>query len=220
MTQSRTDHIVIGASTLKLGADYVEHILGVQVPNGGDHIMMGTHNKVMTLGDGVYLEIIAVNPELAPPERPRWFGLDDPNVISSLEKSPRLITWAINTYDLAALTRESTIAVGDIQQAERGELRWRVALPDDGRLSAAGFFPLCIEWLVDFHPSERMPDLNCRLQKLEIHHRRARWLQQCLASIGADRLVSINECDDSETALLTATIQTPTGSHILSSAIE
>ena len=220
MTQSRIDHIVIGASTLKLGADYVERVLGVQVPDGGDHIMMGTHNKVMTLGEGVYLEIIAVNPKLEPPGRPRWFGLDDPNVISSLEQTPRLITWAINTSDLEALTNESKLAVGDIQQAERGDLRWRVALPDDGRLSAAGFFPLCIEWLVDFHPSERMPDLDCRLQKLEIRHRRAKWLQQCLASIEAENLVSINECDDSETALLTATIQTPSGTQILSSAIE
>lgn len=220
MIQSRIDHIVVGAPSIEVGADYVEQVLGVRVPDGGDHVMMGTHNKVMTLGDGVYLEIIAVNPELAPPRQPRWFGLDDPSVIASIKKSPRLITWAINTSDLAALTRESKLAVGNIQQAERGDLQWRVALPDDGRLSAAGFFPLCIEWLVDFHPSERMRDLNCRLQKIEIRHRRAGWLKECLSSIGADHLVAIEECDDSETALLTATIQTPTGTHILSSAIE
>ena len=67
MLNTRLDHIVVGASSLESGAEYVEQALGVQVPDGGEHVMMGTHNKVTTLGDGVYLEIIAVNPRMAPP---------------------------------------------------------------------------------------------------------------------------------------------------------
>ena len=217
MLNTRLDHIVVGASSLERGAEYVEQTLGVHVPDGGEHVMMGTHNKVMTLGDGVYLEIIAVNPGLVPPEHPRWFGLDDPSVISSFAQSPRLLTWAVNTSDLIALTKHSSIAVGDIQQAERGDLRWKVALTDDGRLSAAGFFPLCIQWLVDFHPSERMTDHNCRLTNLTIRHRRAPWLTSCLESIGADRLVTVESCEDSEISCLTATIHTPAGERVLTS---
>ncbi|MGI9316006.1 MAG: VOC family protein [bacterium] len=219
MINTHLDHIVVGASSLESGASYVEQLLGVQVPDGGEHAMMGTHNKVMTLGEGVYLEIIAVNPEMTPPKQPRWFGLDDPSVISSLKNEPRLLTWAVNTSDLAELERRSKIAVGKIQQAERGDLRWKVALPDDGRLSAAGFFPLCIEWQMSFHPSEKMPDMKCRLERIEMHHRRAPWLQQCLQSIGADTLVSIENCADSAPSVLTATISTPSGERILSSAI-
>ena len=220
MLNTRLDHIVVGASSLESGADYVEQTLGVQVPDGGEHVMMGTHNKVMALGDGVYLEVIAVNPRMTPPDRPRWFGLDDPSVISSFAQSPRLLTWAVNTSDLIALTRQSNIIVGDIQQAERGDLRWKVALTDDGRLGAAGFFPLCIQWLVDFHPSERMADLQCRLLDINIRHRRAPWLRNCLQSIGADPLVTVEACEDSEVSCLTATIQTPSGVRVLSSETE
>ena len=215
--KTRLDHIVVGASSLERGAEYVEKTLGVQVPDGGEHAMMGTHNKVMTLGNGVYLEIIAANSKMAPPERPRWFGLDDPSVIASLERSPRLLTWAINTTDLHKLTAESDIVVGEIQQAERGDLRWKVALTDDGRLSAAGFFPLCIQWLVDFHPSERMADLQCRLLNINIRHRRASWLRKCLESIGADQLVTVEGCEDFEVSHLAATIQTPSGECVISS---
>ena len=217
MLNTRLDHIVVGALSLESGAEYVEQALGVPVPDGGEHVMMGTHNKVMTLGDGVYLEIIAINPLMTPPERPRWFGLDDPSVISSLEQSPRLLTWAINTSDLTRLTEQSIITVGDIQQAERGDLRWKVALTDDGRLSAAGFFPLCIQWLVGFHPSERMTDLRCRLLNINIRHRRAAWLRKCLENIGADQLVTVEPCEDSEVSCLSATVQTPAGERILSS---
>lgn len=219
MITTHLDHIVVGASTLEEGADYVEKILGVRVPDGGEHIMMGTHNKVMTLGNGVYLEIIAVNFEMTPPAQPRWFGLDDPNVLASLVHSPRLLTWAVNTSDLTQLTLQSKISVGEIKQAERGDLRWKVALPDDGRLSAAGFFPLCIEWQVDFHPSERMPNLDCRLEGIEIHHPRSEWLKHCLTSVSAENLVRIQKCNDNQSAFMQAKVLTPSGTRILSSEI-
>ena len=100
---TRLDHLVVAAASLEEGRAYVADRLGVDVPVGGEHRMMGTHNRVMTLGDGVYLEIIAINPELDAPDVPRWFGLDDPAVRVSIAASPRLLTWAVNTDDLEQL---------------------------------------------------------------------------------------------------------------------
>lgn len=211
------DHLVVAALDLEQGADYVEDQLGVRVPDGGQHRTLGTHNKVMTLGQGRYLEIIAVDPDLPVPMMPRWFGLDDPAIIASLRESPRLITWAVNTTDLDELLAASTLNIGAPTALERGELRWKVALSDDGRLSAGGFFPLCIQWQTDFHPSTNMADLGCRLKKLVISHPYPKWMQHNLDSIGAGELVSLEQSGG--TGALRATIESPTGIRTLDSAI-
>ena len=220
MNGTRLDHIVVAALDLEEGADYVESVIGVRVPDGGQHTFMGTHNKVMALGESVYLEIIAVDPSLNAPDRPRWFGLDDPAMIASLQSSPRLITWAVNTGSLERLLDAATLGVGQPYQAQRNDLLWLVALSDDGRASAGGFFPLCIEWQTDFHPASRMQDLGCRINNIELHHPRADWLTAQLSAIGAADLVKIQPCGESPDAgFLRITFDTPTGVATLDSHI-
>ena len=68
---TKIDHLVIGAESLIQGVEYVKSCLGVEMPFGGVHVKMGTHNHLMRLGDGIFLEIIAINPEIDPPNRPR-----------------------------------------------------------------------------------------------------------------------------------------------------
>ena len=76
------DHLIIGAHTLEQGAAYIEELLGVKPQAGGRHAAMGTHNMLLRLGARAYLEIIAIDPAGETPQRPRWFGLDDPNTFS------------------------------------------------------------------------------------------------------------------------------------------
>src|SRR4051812_15158493 len=71
------DHITVAALTLEQGIAHVRATLGVDVPFGGAHPLMATHNCLMQIGDGVFLEIIAPDPA-ATPQRARWFALDDP----------------------------------------------------------------------------------------------------------------------------------------------
>jgi len=59
------DHLVIAASSLEQGVDYVRKMLGVDIPFGGVHSAMGTHNHLMQLGNSVFLEVIAINNEIA-----------------------------------------------------------------------------------------------------------------------------------------------------------
>lgn len=61
---------------------------------------MATHNYLMSLGDDTFLEIIAANPSAPVPERPRWYGLDDPFVAEGLKRQPRVLTWVVNTGDM------------------------------------------------------------------------------------------------------------------------
>ena len=65
------DHLVIAAETLDQGIDYIRATLGVEIPKGGLHKTMGTHNHLMQLGDNTYLEVIATNPEGITPDQPR-----------------------------------------------------------------------------------------------------------------------------------------------------
>jgi hypothetical protein len=79
----KLDHIVIGAQTLEQGVNYVTQRLGSEPYGGGRHLQQGTHNKVLRLGDEVYLEVIAPDPasEITPP----WFGLAHKTRQSSLD---------------------------------------------------------------------------------------------------------------------------------------
>lgn len=211
------DHLVIAAETLEQGVDYVGTTLGVDIPKGGLHKTMGTHNHLMQLGNNVYLEVIAIDPDARTPHQPRWFNLDDALMRESLHRQPRLITWVINTADIHHLHRDSAFSTGTPTELSRDNLRWQITLTADGRLLANGILPYIIQWHSKPHPSQAMADLNCSLQSLEIYHNRADWLRSMLESIGADHLVSLHGLPENESAYLCASIDTPSGMKVLTS---
>ena len=215
---TRLDHIVIAARTLEQGAAYIHEKMGVTIPDGGCHDMMGTCNKVMSLGRGVYLEVIAIHPEMQAPSSPRWFGLDDPHVRNTLDGGPKLLTWAVNTDSLDSLLLDSTLPLGTVAEARRDHLKWKVALTEDGRMPGAGFIPLCIEWLVDFHPSEQMSQLDCHFKSFNLHHPRRQWLEDALKSIGAGSVVDVHETGDSVSPYMELVVDGPHGETVISSA--
>lgn len=209
--KTRIDHLVIGSATLSQGVEYVRDTLGVDMPFGGVHEKMGTHNHLMQLGDSVFLEIISINPDIEPPGRPRWFALDEAMIRRQVEKEPTLLTWVVNTDNLSGLQSRSNYSIGKIERIQRGDLSWYFGLPRDGRLLAGGMLPYAIEWLTDTHPSANMADLGCRLDGLEIHHPYAEWLDVALESIGAADLVRLMALPRDDTPYIKAYISTPRG---------
>ncbi len=208
---SKIDHFVIGASSLSEGVNYLKNVLGVDIPYGGEHIKMGTHNHLMKLGDGIFLEVIAVNKEIAAPSRPRWYGLDDPYTRHCIEQQPSLLTWVVNTQDINGLMQQASFSPGKPELISRGNLSWYFGLPEDGRLLAGGLLPYAIEWHTEIHPSESMADLGCKLKSLVIYHPYPDWLRNALDSIDALQLVKIYELPANETPYLTVDIDTPSG---------
>jgi hypothetical protein len=83
------DHLVVAANTLDQGSAYVQDRLGVSPAGGGKHVAMGTHNRLLKLGPGQYLEVIAIDPEGRQPDSPRWFNLDDPDLQARLKSRPQ-----------------------------------------------------------------------------------------------------------------------------------
>ena len=216
---NRLDHLVIAAETLEQGVDYVRSTLAVEIPKGGYHKTMGTHNHLMQLGNGVYLEVIAIDPDARIPHRPRWFGLDDALMRDSLRQQPRLVTWVMNTSEIEKLGQASAFAIGAPTELSRDNLRWQITLSEDGRLLANGLLPYIIQWHSKPHPSQAMADMGCRLHSLEIYHNRADWLRSMLKSIDADHLVHIHALPDIEPAYLSASIETPSGVKVLTSRV-
>lgn len=160
------DHLVVAARDLDSGARWLERQLGVPLVPGGAHVLMGTHNRLLRLagGERLYLELIAIDPAAAPPSRPRWFGLDDPALQARLAGRPHLIHWVVRSDDLA---RDVTPAHGEMLAMQRGDFRWRIAVPADGRLPAGGRVPTLIQWDVPSHPAERLPASGCTLLELD-----------------------------------------------------
>lgn len=213
------DHIVVGAATLEQGVAYVREQLGVDIPKGGEHPLMATHNHLMRLGNDTFLEVIAINAVADTPVRPRWFGLDDPAVLSSLENQPRLLTWVVNTTSLEDLQGQVNFDLGVTTALSRGELNWLFAVPDDGRLLAGGMLPNVMQWQTRVHPSRTMADLNCRLHKLNIYHPYPQWLLAQLDSLNASELVVVHTLNGSGAAYITAEIETPERLVVLSSSL-
>lgn len=209
--QSKLDHIVIGASRIAEGVRYVKDMLGVDIPYGGEHTKMGTHNHLMRLGDETFLEVIAINEKIPSPGRPRWYGLDDPYIRRCIESQPSLLTWVVNTRDINRLIKRAGFSIGPSESISRGNLSWYFGLPEDGRLLAGGLLPYAIEWQSDMHPSEGMADLGCSLRSLEIHHPYPVWIQTALESMGALQLVKVNGLPVNEAPYLSVRIGTPTG---------
>ena len=208
---NRLDHLVIAANSLEQGVEFVRSTLGVEIPKGGVHQTMGTHNHLMQLGNESYLEVIAIDPDGLVPNRPRWFNLDESLMRESLRQQPRLITWVMNTHDIESTKDQSDFAIGTPTELSRDNLRWKIALTEDGRLLAQGMLPYLIQWQSQPHPSNAMADLGCRLLELQVFHNRPEWLRSMLSSIGAEDLISVHELPDTDAPYLSATIDTPGG---------
>jgi hypothetical protein len=178
------DHLVVAAAALEQGEDYVESRIGVRPQRGGKHVAMGTHNSVLRLGPGVYLEVIAIDPEGLAPKHPRWFELDRPAMQATLRVSPRLIHWAARCTDIDAARRACPVDPGPAHAMSRGEFRWRITIPDDGHLPGAGMLPTLIEWADARHPADAMPDAGVRLMTLAAAHPEPAAVRTGLAALG------------------------------------
>ncbi|WP_394821707.1 VOC family protein [Pendulispora albinea] len=177
------DHLVVAARTLDEGAAWVASRLGIAPAGGGKHPMMGTHNRVLSLGRDAYLEVIAIDPDAPPPPRRRWFALDAPAMQARLEAGPALVHWVARTTDIERDAKAAPVDLGDILDATRGNYRWRITVPRDGSLPMDGAFPTLIQW-GDERPATALPDSGYRLSSLTVAHPRASAIADALRSMG------------------------------------
>ncbi|MHB1198447.1 MAG: VOC family protein [Polaromonas sp.] len=108
--QTQVDHLVIAAASLDEGVQWCESTLGITPGPGGEHALMGTHNRVFTLASAAfaqaYFEIIAIHSGAAcarPVGAKRWFDLDNPDLQQQLRKTgPRLVHFVARSANVQA----------------------------------------------------------------------------------------------------------------------
>ncbi|NLR75691.1 VOC family protein [Leeia sp. IMCC25680] len=174
----RIDHLTVTAASLEAGVAWVSAQLGVPLQPGGEHVLMGTHNRLLRLGPRCYLEVIAPAPHLAAPERPRWFALDDPAMAT-----PALRAWVARSVEIEAAAARLQGEVGTVCAMSRGDLLWQISIPEDGRMPWGGVLPMLIEWPEGIHPAERLPDQGVRLLGLHWSHPQASAVQALLDTL-------------------------------------
>lgn len=171
------DHIAVSGETLEEATEAVESALGVAMQPGGRHDVFFTHNRLLGLADGLYLEAIAADPDARQPTRPRWFDLD------RFAGAPRLTNWICRCDDLEAVLRQLGPGPGAPVDLQRGDLRWRMAVPENGILPFDNMHPALIQWQTDRHPAESLNPSGCRLTRLVVAHPEAAALRDALGGL-------------------------------------
>lgn len=180
----KLDHLAIVAPSLEEGVDYIRDRLGIEMPMGGKHPQMGTHNHLLRLGDDVFLEVIAVDPEAERPTRRRWFGLDDARAVQAAwEDGCHLRAWVTRADDFTAVMARHGHLLGRQERVSRGEREWLFALSDDGSLPCGGVAPSVMDWGTRGNPASSMPDFGMRLTGFHIEHPDVDWVERLYADL-------------------------------------
>lgn len=174
------DHIAVAGETLAAATAHVEAALGVPLQAGGAHAVFHTHNTLLGLEEGLYLEAIAINPDAPRPDRPRWFDLDN------FSGPPRLTNWICRCDNIEATLAQLPAGFGVPVDLQRGDLRWRMAVPASGLLPYDNCAPALIEWLGDAQPAPRLVQQGCGITRLTVRHPAASALAGLLAPLLAD----------------------------------
>jgi catechol 2,3-dioxygenase-like lactoylglutathione lyase family enzyme len=196
------DHVVYAVPDLDEAVDELERRLGVRAARGGQHPGQGTHNALLSLGDGQYLEIIAPDPDQPAPSGPRPFGVDAAG-------PKRVAGWAWRVDDIdatVAQARAHGYDPGDAIAMNRlttdgVELNWRLALG----ATHEGAVPFLIDWGNTPHPSTAAPT-GLTLTSLRIEHPGAATIASALRAIGAH-----GDVVEAPTLTIVATVAGPTG---------
>ncbi|MXV87701.1 MAG: VOC family protein [Acidimicrobiales bacterium] len=198
------DHIVYAAPNLAAGTAAVEALVGMSAAPGGPHPGMGTRNTLMSLGDDVYLEIIAPDPEQPDPPNGRPFYIDAMN-------EGRLITFAIHASDGETI-EDVTAAMaacgedpGPISAMSRvkpdgEEIHWSLTMS-----AGPGLVPFVIEWGNTTHPATVTPT-GCTLVSLSGTHPDPDHIRALHSAIGIEVDVTAGD-----TVTFAATLDTPNG---------
>lgn len=203
------DHLTIIAPSLAEGLRHVRECLGIELTFGRQHPHMGTHNRLLDLGDSAYLEVIAVDPDAPAPAHPRWFGLSDAAAArQAWDEGRRLRGWVARTSRIDAHVARHRGVYGDSHEFGSANGSYCFAIPPGGVLPMDGLAPSLIDrrGKSPFMPPET--DKGCRLAAFRLLHPDPSAVAQLYQSL---RLQGAPEVAYGDTIRYVAEIETPAG---------
>ena len=222
-TSPCVDHLVVLAADLASGVAWCQRTLGITPTAGGEHPLMGTHNRIFNISSPAhpraYLEVIAINSgatSARPAGARRWFDMDDAALQQQVaQHGPQLIHWVASVPDVAercAALSGLDIDRGPVLAASRptpnGLLQWQITVRDDGLRLMDGCLPTLIQWGA-VHPCSSLPASGVQLQQLTLQHPQSATLQAACEAIGVASHIAITAGDAPQLAAQLATPQGP-----------
>ncbi len=204
------DHFIYGGRELDaMRADFTA-LTGVEPTLGGRHPGLGTHNALASLGDTVYFELLAVDPQQTP----------DGNMGARLQQFtvPRLFAYMLKATGGEMEAAKTVLAdhgiEADLFDASRTTpdgrvLRWRLLVPHDNAFG--DFVPKLIDWQNTPHPAANNAR-GCRFESFEMGHPRAAELNALLKELDAP-----HEVLRADRAYMQLRIGSPRGRTVLTS---
>jgi hypothetical protein len=174
---AQVDHVLLGIDDLDRGIKAFEQATGVKPVYGGKH-PGGTHNALVSLGDGTYLEIIALQK-----------GVTDAGEYAGLKQLHTLtpIGWAVSSKDSAELRKRLSAAGLAVTEPVPGSritpagatLSWQTFGLKDNFAEA----PFFIVWSAQTpHPATTSPS-GCKLQQWHVAGSHLKNLEQLRAAL-------------------------------------
>jgi hypothetical protein len=169
---AQIDHVILGIDDLDRGVQAFEAATGVKPVYGGKH-PGGTHNALVSLGEGIYLEILAVQEGVT--VEGNYAGLKALKTLTP-------IGWAVSSKDSTQLRNSLSAAGIAVSEPEAGSritpsgssLSWHsLALKESS--AEKPFFIVWSEHTA--HPSTTSPS-GCKLQQWSIASPHAKDLAQ------------------------------------------
>lgn len=179
-TTAGADHIMLGAASLDEGMREFERLTGVRPVRGGRHPSRGTENALVSLGRGVYLEIIAPQPDAKPNEMV--------NALRAM-KRPALVGWAVHVPDakdaaarMAQAGFKATASTPGSRVTPEGKtLEWVTFVAEQPEGAVVPFF---IRWgAATAHPSTTSPG-GCAIASFAVADPAGAELSKLLGALG------------------------------------
>lgn len=172
------DHLLFAGPDLETLIAQLMHLSGVTPTTGGRHAGLGTHNALLGVEGGRYLELMAPDPNS--PTGAFAAAIDDLG-------EPALHTYCAHVTNLDALcTRAQTVGLEAVQAPgsrvlpDGTLLEWTLAFITGH--SYGGHFPFFIDWRGSKHPSTALT-AELHLETLWLEHPDAAGLSELLHEV-------------------------------------
>jgi hypothetical protein len=184
----KLDHITVIAPSLAEGVLHVRNCLDLDIPFGQRHAYMGTYNHLLQLGDTVYLEVVALDPEADAPDRRRWFGLDDQDKVrSDWKDGRRLRGWVARTDEIDAIIATRGGIFGEKVPLPTVNSSFDFAIPNDGSLTLDAAAPSIIDRRGKPRSMATIADLGARLRSFTLEHPNPAAVEALYRALAVDR---------------------------------
>jgi len=199
------DHLVYCVHDLDSTLIRFKEMYGIDLVIGGKHLNHGTQNALVNLGDGCYLEILAVDKNNTVDSSKVWMGL---NHLTD-EKMTR---WALKSNDIqkeidfvnAYDTDLGKVQAGKREKTDGSMLEWKMTVPLS--YPEVELYPFFVDWSSsDAHPTDTLPEEG-NLLSLDFFHPEPQQMESHFSALGLNIKVSKHEF-----VKITASIEGPKG---------